>query len=296
MSINKAVIPVAGLGTRVLPTTLAVPKVMIPIYDRPSLHYCIEEAIDSGITKIILIISEIQEDIIKNYFSLNDSISDALKNKGHEKSLAEIEKILNRASVEFVIQKQPLGLGDAVLMAKKSIGETSFAVLLPDDLIIGNTPTLKHMLHIHSHTNDLVVAIKQVDSRDIPNLGIVSTANSQGEIHEIIGMVEKPSVEEAPSDLAIIGRYVLPIEIFDALERSHKGALGEIQLTDAIASLIPYRGCKGYLFQNAHFDVGTPLGLLQASLHQAVNRHGIDVDFGDWLNFSFPENHQRLPK
>ena len=152
------------------------------------------------------------------------------------------------------------------------------------------------MLHIHSNTKDLVVAIKQVDSRDIPNLGIVSTANSQGEIHEIIGMVEKPSVEEAPSDLAIIGRYVLPIEIFDALERSHKGALGEIQLTDAIASLIPYRGCKGYLFQNAHFDVGTPLGLLQASLHQAVNRHGIDVDFGDWLNFSFPENHQRLPK
>lgn len=296
MSISKAVIPVAGLGTRFLPTTLAVPKVMIPIFDRPSLHYCIEEAIDSGITEIILIISEFQEDIIKNYFSLNDSISDALKNKGHEKSLAGIEKIVNMASIEFVIQKRPLGLGDAVLMAKKSIGENSFAVLLPDDLIIGNTPTLKDMLHIHSNTKDLVVAIKRVAPKVIPNLGIVSTVNSQGEIHEIIGMVEKPSVQEAPSNLAIIGRYVLPVEIFDAIERSPQGTLGEIQLTDAISSLIPHQGCKGYLFQNTHFDVGTPLGLLEASLYQAINRDDIDVDFGDWLNFSLSEKHQRLPK
>jgi UTP--glucose-1-phosphate uridylyltransferase len=284
MNIEKAVIPVAGLGTRFLPATLSIPKVMIPILDQPPLHYCVAEALNSGITEIIFVISENQKDIIKNYFSRHDVVIGALKNKGDIELLNRVEEISNMVEMDFVIQEAPLGLGHAVLMAKKMVGKNSFAVLLPDDLILGNNSTLKKMCAIHADGNEVVLAIKKVAAEFVPNLGIVSTNDQTGEIRDITGVVEKPSLPKAPSDLAIVGRYILPPEIFQAIEHSNQGALGEIQLTDAIGALIPHVGCKGYLFKDKHFDVGIPIGLLKASIHQALKRDDTHNDLASWLD------------
>ena len=284
MNIEKAVIPVAGLGTRFLPATLSIPKVMIPILDQPPLHYCVVEALKSGITKIIFVISENQKDIIKNYFSRHDVIIDALKSKGDMELIDRVEEISQMVEMDFVIQKAPLGLGHAVLMAKKLVGENSFAVLLPDDLILGNNPTLKKMCAIHADGNEVVLAIRKVAPESIPNLGIISTNDQEGEIRDITDVVEKPSLAKAPSDLAIVGRYILPPEIFQAIEHLSHGALGEIQLTDAIGALVPQAGCKGYLFKDPHFDVGTPIGLLKASIRQALKRDDTHNDLVNWLD------------
>jgi UTP--glucose-1-phosphate uridylyltransferase len=284
MNIEKAVIPVAGLGTRFLPATLSIPKVMIPILDQPPLHYCVVEALKSGITKIIFVISENQKDIIKNYFSRHDVIIDALKSRGDMELLNRVEEISHMVEMDFVIQKAPLGLGHAVLMAKKMVGENSFAVLLPDDLILGNNPTLKKMCAIHADGNEVVLAIKKVAPESIPNLGIISTNDQEGEIRDITGVVEKPSLSKAPSNLAIVGRYILPPEIFQAIEHLSQGALGEIQLTDAIGALVPQVECKGYLFKDKHFDVGTPIGLLKASIRQALKRDDTHNDLANWLD------------
>ena len=283
MNIEKAVIPVAGLGTRFLPATLSIPKVMIPILDQPSLHYCVLEAINSGITKIIFVISENQKDIIENYFGCHDVVIDALKSKGDIESLNKIEEISHMVDMDFVIQEAPLGFVNAVIMAKKMVGENSFAVLLPDDLILGNNPTLKKLCAIHADGNEVVLAIKQVAPESISNLGIVATNDQKGEIRDITGVIEKPSLKKAPSDLAIVGRYILPPQIFQAIENSNQGALGEIQLTDAIGALIPHLGCKGYLFQDQHFDVGIPIGLLKATVHQALKRDDTHDDLVNWL-------------
>ncbi len=283
MNIEKAVIPVAGLGTRFLPATLSIPKAMIPVLDQPSLHYCVAEAINSGITKIIFVISENQKDIIENYFSCHDVVVDALRSKGDIESLNKIEEISHIVEMDFVIQETPLGLGHAVLMAKKMVGKNPFAVLLPDDLILGNNPTLKKMCAIHADGNELVLAIKKVAPEAISSLGIIATNDQKGKIRDITGVVEKPSLKKAPSDLAIVGRYILPFQIFQAIENSNEGALGEIQLTDAIGALIPHLGCKGYLFQDKHFDVGIPIGLLKATIHQALKRDDTHDDLVNWL-------------
>ena len=283
MNIEKAVIPVAGLGTRFLPATLSIPKAMIPVLDQPSLHYCVAEAINSGITKIIFVISENQKDIIENYFSCHDVVVDALRSKGDIESLNKLEEISHIVEMDFVIQETPLGLGHAVLMAKKMVGKNPFAVLLPDDLILGNNPTLKKLCAIHADGNELVLAIKKVAPEAISSLGIIATNDQKGKIRDITGVVEKPSLKKAPSDLAIVGRYILPFQIFQAIENSNEGALGEIQLTDAIGALIPHLGCKGYLFQDKHFDVGIPIGLLKATIHQALKRDDTHDDLVNWL-------------
>ena len=283
MVVSKAVIPVAGLGTRFLPATLAVPKVMIPILNYPSLHYCLEEVIDSGITNIILIISESQREVIESYFIHHDPLVSALTEKGNIDLLEKVEKIKSRAQIEYIVQEQPLGLGHAILLAKESIGDNSFAVLLPDDLILGNNPTIKIMLGLHSIEGEAIIAIKKVGSKTIPNLGIIDTSDSQGQIRQITGMIEKPALPDAPSDLAIIGRYILPADIFKAIENSRPGALGEIQLTDAINSIIPTRGCKGFIFKAHHFDVGVPMGMLKASIHKALSDEETKKELKDWL-------------
>ena len=163
------------------------------------------------------------------------------------------------------------------------VGKSPFAVLLPDDLILGNNPTLKKLCAIHADGNELVLAIKKVAPEAISSLGIIATNDQKGKIRDITGVVEKPSLKKAPSDLAIVGRYILPFQIFQAIENSNEGALGEIQLTDAIGALIPHLGCKGYLFQDKHFDVGIPIGLLKATIHQALKRDDTHDDLVNWL-------------
>ncbi|MFL2759860.1 MAG: UTP--glucose-1-phosphate uridylyltransferase [Dehalococcoidia bacterium] len=283
MVVAKAVIPVAGLGTRFLPATLSVPKVMIPILNYPPLHYCIEEVIDSGITNIILVISENQREAIESYFDHHNPVISALTNKGNVDSLEKVEKIKRMVQIEYIVQERPLGLGHAILLTKESIGDNSFAVLLPDDLILGNDPTTKRMLDIHSTGSEVIIAIKKVAPEAIPNLGIIDTPDPQGQIRQITGMIEKPELSDAPSDLAIIGRYILPSEIFEAIENAGQGALGEIQLTDAIESIIPTTGCKGFLFEETHFDVGIPMGILKASIHKALSDEDTEKELKNWL-------------
>ena len=283
MVVDKAVIPVAGLGTRFLPATLSVPKVMIPILNYPSLHYCLEEVIDSGITNIILVISENQREIIESYFDNHSPVISALAIKGHLDLVDKVEEIKGMAHIEYIVKEQQLGLGHAILLSNESIGDNSFAVLLPDDLILGNDPTIKRMLDIHSTGTEVIIAIKKVPPEAIPNLGIIDTPDSQGQIRQITGMIEKPELSDAPSDLAIIGRYILPSEIFESIENSGQGALGEIQLTDAIESIIPTKGCKGFLFEENHFDVGIPMGMLKASIHKAMSDEDTEKELKDWL-------------
>ena len=276
MRISKAIIPVAGLGTRFLPVSISVPKAMIPVFDRPPIHFSVQEASESGIDHITLVASEGQESILK-YFDKRPDLEEAVTNRKNPEMLELLREIPDMADISVVIQKEQLGLGHAILQARKTIGEQDFAVLLPDDLILCNRPTIGEMCSIAEETNNMVLAVREVEEEAVPNLGIVNQGNDFGNTVEVLGMVEKPSLETAPSNMAIIGRYVLPAEIFEAIQNTPPGSLGEIQLTDGIIALLNTFDCTGYKFTGTHFDVGTPFGMLNASLHIAKTQFGFDL-------------------
>ena len=281
MGITKAVIPVAGLGTRFLPATLTIPKSMIPILDRPPIHYCVKEASHAGIDHVIFIISKGQESIVE-YFDKNTDLEKVLKTRNQINILKTLQEISTFADISFIVQETQLGLGDAVLQSRKNIGTSPFAVFLPDDLILSDTPTIKSMIEIHNKTGGMVLALKHVSPEQIPNLGIADIEKINGAIN-IRQVVEKPPLDKAPSDLAIIGRYILTPNIFDAIEASQTGALGEFQLTDAIQALIPSTSCIGYQFPGEHFDVGIPLGMLKASIYTALKKNDVSSDLKQWI-------------
>ena len=276
MRISKAIIPVAGLGTRFLPVSISVPKSMIPVFDRPPIHFSVQEASKSGIDHITLVASEGQEAILK-YFDKRPDLEEAVTNRQNPEMLELLREIPDMADISVVIQKEQLGLGHAILQARKTIGEQDFAVLLPDDLILSNRPTIGEMCSIAEETNNMVLAVREVEEEAVPNLGIVNQGNDFGNTVEVLGMVEKPSLETAPSNIAIIGRYVLPAEIFEAIQNTPPGSLGEIQLTDGMIALLNTFDCTGYKFTGTHFDVGTPFGMLNASLHIAKTQFGFDL-------------------
>ncbi len=276
MRISKAIIPVAGLGTRFLPVSISVPKSMIPVFDRPPIHFSVQEASESGIDHIILVASEGQEAILK-YFDKRPDLEEAVTNRKNPEMLELLREIPDMADISVVIQKEQLGLGHAILQARKTIGEQDFAVLLPDDLILSNRPTIGEMCSIAEETNNMVLAVREVEEEAVPNLGIVNQGKDFGNTVEVLGMVEKPSLETAPSNMAIIGRYVLPAEIFEAIQNTPPGSLGEIQLTDGMIALLNTFDCTGYKFTGTHFDVGTPFGMLNASLHIAKTQFGFDL-------------------
>ena len=276
MRISKAIIPVAGLGTRFLPVSISVPKSMIPVFDRPPIHFSVQEASESGIDHITLVASEGQETILK-YFDKRPDLEEAVTNRKNPEMLELLREIPDMADISVVIQKEQLGLGHAILQARKTIGEQDFAVLLPDDLILSNRPTIGEMCSIAEETNNMVLAVREVEEEAVPNLGIVNQGNDFGNTVEVRGMVEKPSLETAPSNMAIIGRYVLPAEIFEAIQNTPPGSLGEIQLTDGMIALLNTFDCTGYKFTGTHFDVGTPFGMLNASLHIAKTQFGFDL-------------------
>jgi len=276
MRISKAIIPVAGLGTRFLPVSISVPKSMIPVFDRPPIHFSVQEASKSGIDHITLVASEGQEAILK-YFDKRPDLEEAVTNRKNPEMLELLREIPDMADISVVIQKEQLGLGHAILQARKTIGEQDFAVLLPDDLILSNRPTIGEMCSIAEETNNMVLAVREVEEEAVPNLGIVNQGNDFGNTVEVLGMVEKPSLETAPSNMAIIGRYVLPAEIFEAIQNTPPGSLGEIQLTDGMIALLNTFDCTGYKFTGTHFDVGAPFGMLNASLHIAKTQFGFDL-------------------
>ncbi|MXY21191.1 MAG: UTP--glucose-1-phosphate uridylyltransferase [Dehalococcoidia bacterium] len=284
MTIRKAVMPVAGFGTRFLPVTRAVPKNLLPVFDRPSVHLCVEEAVSAGIEDIIFIVSEGQDGPISRYFGPQPGLENALASRNNVELLEQMREIAEMANVSCSIQNEQKGLGHAILMAREEVGDEAFAVFLPDDVIWADIPTIGEMIEVHGATGGNVVALEEVSDTDVPSKGIVAIKRISETRSRILDMVEKPALEDAPSNLAVVGRYVLTAEIFDTLQYTPAGALGEIQLTDAIARHIESPGVYGYHFGGEHQDVGNPLGALKASVTAALKRQDVADDLRAWLS------------
>lgn len=282
MQVRKAVIPAAGFGTRFLPVTRSVPKVMLPVLSEPAIQFSVMEAAAAGIERVALVISRGQE-ATADYFRPAAALERALAERGNDDLLAEMRRISSAVEIEAAYQDEQRGLGHAVLQARDIVGDEPFAVFLPDDIIYSATPTIGAMMDVFAERGGCVVAVKQVPDEAIPNLGVIDPEPITDAVYRIRGMVEKPRLEDAPSNLAIVGRYVLTPEVFGALERIAPGAIGEIQLTDAIEAVRARQGAYAYRFSADHFDVGTPLGMLKASIHAALGREDMAAELRSWL-------------
>ena len=282
LSVRKAVMPVAGLGTRFLPATRSIPKMMIPVLDRPAIHFAVEEAAAAGIDHVVFVVSPGQE-AVPRYFHRMPDLEAALESRGETERLRQMLAISDMVDTTTVVQERQLGLGHAVLMAREAVGGEAFAVLLPDDLIWGESPTTSAMIDLFSSYGGSVVAVNAVPDEVVPAKGVIAHVPVAERVSRVEAMVEKPSLEDAPSNLAIVGRYVLTPEVFGALDRVRPGALGELQLTDAIASLLPAQEVYAYEFPGRYFDLGTPLGMLKASLYAALQTQGLSRELRDWL-------------
>ena len=281
MSVKKAIFPVGGLGTRFLPATKSMPKEMLPIVDKPLIQYAVEEAANAGIEQFIFVTSR-GKSAIENHFDHSFELENNLLAKGKRKTLASAQEMLKiPGSYAYVRQQEPAGLGHAIWCARHLIQNESFAVILADDLIFGQSTT-KEM--IKNYTSGNMVAIMEVDKQKVSSYGIVKVDNGDKDLVQINQMVEKPSIENAPSNLAIIGRYILDHKVFDVLEKQERGASQEIQLTDAISSQLDRVPCLGYRIKNERFDCGSKLGFLQANISFALNRKDLSSDLSNWLN------------
>lgn len=233
MKIRKAVIPAAGLGTRFLPATKAQPKEMLPIVDKPAIQYIVEEAVRSGIESIIIVISRNKKSI-EDHFDKSVELEQTLLEKGKEDLLREVQLISELASIHYIRQKEPLGLGHAILCAEQFIGDEPFAVLLGDDIMVSEDPALLQMMRLYEQEEQTIVGVQQVPRQEVNKYGIIASSGSLNGVHEVKGLVEKPSPETAPSEYAIMGRYILEPSIFSVLANLKRGAGGEYQLTDAL--------------------------------------------------------------
>ena len=280
MNVKKAIFPVGGLGTRFLPATKSMPKEMLPIVDKPLIQYAVEEAANAGIEQFIFVTSR-GKSAIENHFDHSFELENNLLAKGKRKTLASAQEMLKiPGSYAYVRQQEPAGLGHAIWCARHLIQNEPFAVILADDLIFGQS-TIKEM--IKNYTSGNVVAIMEVDKQKVSSYGIVKVTNNNNDIIEIKQMIEKPSIENAPSNLAIVGRYILDHKIFNILEKQERGASREIQLTDAISSQIGEIPCFGYKIQDERFDCGSKLGFLQANISYALYRDDLNSDLTNWL-------------
>ena len=280
MNVKKAIFPVGGLGTRFLPATKSMPKEMLPIVDKPLIQYAVEEAANAGIEQFIFVTSR-GKSAIENHFDHSFELENNLLAKGKRDTLASAQEMLKiPGSYAYVRQQEPAGLGHAIWCARHLIQNESFAVILADDLIFGQSTT-KEM--IKNYTSGNMVAIMEVDKQKVSSYGIVKVDKSDKDLMQINQMVEKPSVENAPSNLAIIGRYILDHKVFDVLEKQERGASHEIQLTDAISSQLDRVPCLGYRIKNERFDCGSKLGFLQANISFALNRKDLNSDLNNWL-------------
>lgn len=282
MQVRTAVIPAAGFGTRFLPVTRSVPKVMLPVLSEPAIQFAALEAAAAGIERVALVISRGQE-ATADYFRPAEALERALAERGNDALLAEMRRISSAVEIETAYQDEQRGLGHAVLQARDIVGDEPFAVFLPDDIIYSATPTIGAMMDVFAERGGCVVAVKQVPDAAVPSLGIIDPEPITDAVYRIRGMVEKPRLEDAPSNLAIVGRYVLTPDVFGALERIAPGAIGEIQLTDAIEAVRARQGAYAYRFSADHFDVGTPLGMLKASIYAALGRDDMAGELRAWL-------------
>ncbi len=281
--VTKAVIPAAGLGTRFLPFTKSIPKEMLPIVDKPTIQYIIEEIVDSGI-KDILIINGRNKVVMINHFDNVPELEFHLKQTGKEEELRIIEDISNMANIFTIRQKEAKGLGHAVLCAKEFVGDEPFAVVLGDDVVYNaDKPALRQMLDVYDRFGKSVIGVQQVPRQETDKYGIISKTDVEGNIYKITDMVEKPPVDEAPSNLAVLGRYIITPEIFGILEHTGKGAGGEIQLTDALKELCGNDDVYACDFEGRRYDIGNKEGFLEATVEYGLRRPELSEAFREYL-------------
>ena len=270
MRVRKAVLPAAGFGTRFLPATKALPKEMLPLVDRPIIQSAVEEAVASGIEQLIIVVAP-GRSAIADHFDSSPELERVLEQRGRIEMLRWVRRITEIGPIAFVHQKEQLGLGHAVLMAKELVGDEPFAVLLSDDVMINpEWPITRQLIEAYQAHRGSVVAVQKVAPEETSRYGIIAPTREEGRLYEVGRLVEKPPVEEAPSDLAVLGRYVLTPKIFDMLEHTPRGAGGEIQLTDAINMLMGEQPVFGYRFEGTRHDAGTRIGWLKANVAMAL--------------------------
>ncbi len=282
VKVRKAVIPAAGLGTRFLPATKAQPKEMLPIVDKPTIQYIIEEAIASGIEDILIVTGRGKR-AIEDHFDKSYELEDILKRKGEDELLALVQSISNLANVNYIRQKEPKGLGHAIHCARSFIDNEPFAVLLGDDIVDSEEPCLKQMMEVYDRYNTTVLGVQRVAQEDVSKYGIIKCRELSQRIFQVEDMVEKPDLDKAPSNVAILGRYIITPGIFSCLENVVPGKGGEIQLTDALRMMLSSGPMVAYDFIGKRYDVGNKLGFLEATVEFALKREDLKDEFSSYL-------------
>jgi UTP--glucose-1-phosphate uridylyltransferase len=281
--IRKAVFPAAGLGTRFLPATKASPKEMLPLVDKPLIQYGVEEAVASGIESILIITGR-DKAAIEDHFDISFELEQVLKERGKIKEFEAVRAISEIAKITYIRQKQALGLGHAIYQAKDYVGDEPFAVMLPDDVMDSETPALKQLIDVYEKYDAPVMATMQIEGEAISRFGVIDAEEVEPNVFKIKDVVEKPKYEDAPSDMAVIGRYIFTPELFDALEKTEPGAGGEIQVADGLRTLLkkgrPYYAVK---LEGTRHDAGDKLGFLIATVEFALKREDLGADFHEYL-------------
>jgi UTP--glucose-1-phosphate uridylyltransferase len=282
MHVRKGLILAAGHGTRMLPITKASPKEMLALVDRPVIHYVVEEAVASGIEHIVMVTSSGKR-AVENYFDRAPALERALEEKGEHERLAEVRAVAEMADMVFVRQKEQRGIGHAVLTAQHVIGNEPFVLYFPDDIIVADPPATRQLIDVYERHDGCVLAVEKVPHEEISHYGSMAVEPLEDNVFRVLSLVEKPKLEEAPSDLGIVGRYVLTPDIFDALKETKPGIGGEIQITDGLALLLKEKAIFACRFHGKRYDTGRPLGLLQASIDLALQRPELAPQLKDYL-------------
>jgi UTP--glucose-1-phosphate uridylyltransferase len=283
--IRRAVFPAAGLGTRFLPATKAQPKEMLPLVDKPIIQYAVEEAIASGLENLVIITGR-GKNAIEDHFDVSYELEKVLAERGKSDLLSLVRAVSEMVHIAYIRQKEALGLGHAILVSRDLMNEEPFAVLLADDVIVAEVPCIRQMMNIYDRYRTSVIALMEVPAQETNRYGIISgkqLSEGEGRLFEVVDMVEKPKVEEAPSNLAIIGRYILTPAIFEMLEETGKGSGGEIQLTDGLRRLLSRERILAYKFQGKRHDAGDKLGFLQATIEFALKNEELGPAFSAYL-------------
>lgn len=283
LKVRKAIIPAAGLGTRFLPATKAQPKEMLPIVDKPTIQFIVEEAINSGIESIMIVTGR-NKRAIEDHFDKSYELEEELKKKGNHDLLELVQDISNLVDINYIRQKEPRGLGHAIYCAKAFIGNEPFAVLLGDDIVDAEVPCLKQMIDIYDEYKTTVLGVQKVPWEDVSMYGIAGCNPIEDRVYKVKDLVEKPDPGSAPSNIAILGRYIITPEIFTYLENAEPGKGGEIQLTDALKGLMGSEAIYAYDFIGKRYDVGNKLGFLEATVEFALKRDDLKDDFLKYLD------------
>lgn len=282
MKVKKAIIPAAGLGTRFLPATKAQPKEMLPIVNKPTLQYIIEEAVKSGIEEILIITGRNKKSI-EDHFDKSVELELELEQKGKKEMLKMVKDISNMVNIHYIRQKEPKGLGHAINCAKSFIGDEPFAVLLGDDIVDSKTPCLKQLIDTFNEYKTTILGVQKVNKENVDKYGILDVKHIEDRVYKVKDMVEKPNKNEAPSNIAILGRYIITPAIFDILENQKPGKGGEIQLTDALKTLSKQEAIYAYDFDGIRYDVGDKLGFLEATIDFALKREELETDLINYM-------------